>query len=79
MKKLLWPLCVIAILLSAATGGFALAYLTEEVTFDQIKSSEGEDVREILDEIFMEGIYMRGGMDRGWPADRERSGGVSDA
>ena len=39
MKKLLWPLCVIAILLSAATGGFALAYLTEEVTFDQIKSS----------------------------------------
>lgn len=46
---------------------------------DQIKSSEGEDVREILDEIFMEGIYMRGRMDRGWPADRERSGGVSDA
>ena len=39
MKKLLWPLCVIAILLSAARGGFALAYLTEEVTFDQIKSS----------------------------------------
>lgn len=39
MKKLLWPLCVIAILLSAAAGGFALAYLTEEVTFDQIKSS----------------------------------------
>ena len=39
MKKLLWPLCVIAVLLSAAAGGFALAYLTEEVTFDQIKSS----------------------------------------
>ena len=39
MKKLLWPLCVIAVLLSAAAGGFALAYLTEEVDFDQIRSS----------------------------------------
>ncbi len=39
MKKLLWSLCVIAVLLSAAAGGFALAYLTEEVTFDQIEVS----------------------------------------
>ena len=39
MKKLLWSIFVIAALLSAAVGGFALAYMTEEVTFDQIKSS----------------------------------------
>ena len=36
MKKLLWPLCVIAVLLSAAGLGFTLAYLTEELTYDQI-------------------------------------------
>lgn len=36
MKKLLWPLCAIAVLLSAAGLGFTLAYLTEELTYDQI-------------------------------------------
>lgn len=40
MKKLLWPLCVIAVLLSAAVGGFALAYLTEEQSYDQIKGAD---------------------------------------
>lgn len=40
MKKVLWPLCVIAVLLSAAVGGFALAYLTEEQSYDQIKGAD---------------------------------------
>ena len=36
MKKLLWPLCVITVILSAAGLGFLLAYQTEELTYDQI-------------------------------------------
>ena len=39
MKKLLWILCVMVVLLSAAAGGVALAYLTEELTYDQIEQS----------------------------------------
>lgn len=42
MKKLLWPLCVIAVLLSAAGLGFTLAYLTEELTYDQIADYDVE-------------------------------------
>lgn len=36
MKKLLWRLCILAVLLCSAGLGFALAYLTEELTYDQI-------------------------------------------
>ena len=42
MKKLLWPFCVITVLLSAAGLGFTLAYLTEELTYDQIVSCDAE-------------------------------------
>lgn len=42
MKKLLWPLCVIAVLLSAAGLGFTLAYLTEELTYDQIANYDAK-------------------------------------
>lgn len=39
MKKLLWPLCVLLVLLTALGLGFTVAYLTEEFTYDQIKNS----------------------------------------
>lgn len=42
MKKLLWPLCVIIVLLSAVGLGFTLAYLTEELTYDQIVGHDAE-------------------------------------
>ena len=42
MKKLLWPLCVITVLLSASGLGLTLAYLTEELTYDQIVGHDTE-------------------------------------
>ena len=42
MKKLLWPLCVTVVLLSAFGLGLALAYLTEELTYDQIAGYDAE-------------------------------------
>ena len=39
MKKLLWPLCVFLVLLSAFGLGLTAAYLTEEFSYDQIKNS----------------------------------------
>lgn len=42
MKKLLWPLCVITVLLSAVGLGFTLSYLTEELTYDQIVSYDAK-------------------------------------
>lgn len=40
MKKKLWILCAIAVLLSAPGLGFALAYLTDELTYDQIADND---------------------------------------
>lgn len=39
MKKLLWPLCTLLVLLTAFGLGLTAAYLAEELTYDQIKNS----------------------------------------
>lgn len=40
MKKLLWPLCVIAVLLFALGLGLTMAYLTQPLTYEQIKGAD---------------------------------------
>ena len=42
MKKKLWILCVIAILLLAGASGFTLAYMSEKFTYDQIAGLANE-------------------------------------
>ena len=47
MKKLLWSLCVIAVLLSAFCLGLTAAYITsdystEEFSYEQIKGSNAD-------------------------------------
>ena len=64
MKKLLWPLCVVVVLLSAAGLGFALAYLTEELTYDQIAGYEAK----------VPAVHVDHGA--GTPADAYRSIGI---